>query len=117
MRGELKLGACLVCGGLLQSWHRSHGQWRLGCGNRGIARTEQGRLSEALSDLNKAIGIDSGYALAYLNRGIVLWLQGKMAEADKDFHRCLELNPNLKQILEERRKEVAQKHTAQQYRE
>jgi len=40
--------------------------------NRGAARSEQGRLSEALSNFNKAIGMDSGYALAYLNRGILL---------------------------------------------
>jgi len=81
--------------------------------NRGIARLEQTRLSEALSDFDKAIGMDSVYALAYLNRGLVLELQGKMAEADKDFQRCLEINPNLKQLQEERRKEVARKHKAQ----
>jgi hypothetical protein len=37
-------------------------------------------------------------------------LKNKQAEADRDFRRSLELDPSLKQVLEERRKKIAEKH-------
>ena len=41
-------------------------------------------------------------------------LKGKTAEADKDFRLCLELDPGLKQLLDERIKEIMQKRLAKQ---
>jgi hypothetical protein len=52
--------------------------------------------------------------LAYLDRGVALLLKGEATEAEKDFGRCLEMDPSLKQLLEARKNEVAQKHAAQQ---
>jgi hypothetical protein len=48
-----------------------------------------------------------------MNRGIALEIKGKRVEANKDFQQCLEINSGLKQILEARRKEVAQKNAVQ----
>ena len=76
---------------------------------RGAVRLELGQFDIAILDLNKAIETDSKYAVAYLNRGIALWLKRRSIEADKDFRSCLELNPQLRPLLESRKKEISHK--------
>jgi tetratricopeptide (TPR) repeat protein len=57
-------------------------------------------------DYTRAIEIDPGSHLTYLDRGLAYWLEGRQAEAQRDFDQCLELNPDLKSLLEERLEQI-----------
>jgi lipoprotein NlpI len=59
--------------------------------NRGIVRTAKGDLDGALADFNRAIHLDSTYALAYLNRGVTWRLKRNLARANADYRRYIEL--------------------------
>ena len=52
--------------------------------NRGWARNKTGSYNQAIQDLNKAIQLDPGLALAYYNRGRAYADLGQDAEADAD---------------------------------
>ena len=49
--------------------------------------------SEAISDLNKAIKLHSGFAYAYYNRANLYALSGMLPEAADDYTKAIELNP------------------------
>ncbi len=49
---------------------------------------------EAISDLNKAIKLHSGFAYAYYNRANLLALSGKLPEAFDDYTKAIEQNPH-----------------------
>lgn len=56
-------------------------------------RAEQGRLSDAMKDANKAIELDSGSESLYMLRGVISLLSGKYEDAEKDFRRSAEIDP------------------------
>ncbi|GLC47107.1 hypothetical protein PLESTB_000870100 [Pleodorina starrii] len=62
-------------------------------GNRGNARSRQGRLQEALSDYNTAIEICPWSVDPVLNRGVALEALGRFDEAVSDYRAVLEANP------------------------
>lgn len=59
--------------------------------NRGIANLDQGNYDEALSDLTKAIEINSNYAEAYYNRGTAYAEKEEYDKADADMFKAREL--------------------------
>ena len=62
--------------------------------NRGRAYYTVGKHAEAFADLDKAIEINSDYAMAYLYRGIVHQDEGAVEAGSKDFRRHLDLEPD-----------------------
>ncbi|KAG1676129.1 hypothetical protein FOA52_004969 [Chlamydomonas sp. UWO 241] len=63
-------------------------------GNRGNARSRQGRLEESLNDYNTAIKICPWSGDPVLNRGVVLEALGRFDEAVVDYRAVLEAQPN-----------------------
>jgi len=61
--------------------------------NSGTMNAKQGNFTQALSDYNKAIGIDPHYANAYNNRGFIYGIQGDLTHALFDFNKAIEINP------------------------
>eukprot|EP00891_Asterochloris_glomerata_P000334 jgi/Astpho2/334/Aster-02215 len=62
-------------------------------GNRGNARSRQGKLQEALADYNEAIRICPWSGDPVLNRGVVLEALGRFPEAITDYQAVLEKQP------------------------
>ncbi|GJP30577.1 hypothetical protein CLOM_g4104 [Closterium sp. NIES-68] len=63
-------------------------------GNRGNARSRQGRLAEALDDYNKAIQFAPYAVDPVLNRGVALESLGRFQEAAADYSAVLAVAPN-----------------------
>lgn len=63
-------------------------------GNRGNARSRQGKLEAAITDYNKSIEICPWSADPVLNRGAVLEQLGRFDEAVRDYQSVLLANPN-----------------------
>jgi tetratricopeptide (TPR) repeat protein len=63
------------------------------CYNRGTIYSKSGKLTEAISDFNKAIELNPKDAVAYNNRGNAYGKSGKLTEAILDFNKAIELNP------------------------
>jgi Flp pilus assembly protein TadD len=63
---------------------------------------KKAKYDEAIADLNRAIELDPTEPVSYMNRGLSLTVRGRDAEAKKDFDKCLELNPALKEELEQK---------------
>ena len=61
--------------------------------NRGMAYRDKGQYDQAISDYNKALGINPRYAYAYNNRGIAYGDKGQYDQAISDFNKALEVNP------------------------
>lgn len=57
------------------------------------SHTRTYNYDEALSDLNKAIKLHSGFAYAYYNRANLLALSDRLPEAFDDYTKAIELNP------------------------
>ena len=55
---------------------------------------ENNQLDEAIAALERAIGLDPGYAEAYINFGAALNEQGRLDEAIAAYHRAIELKPD-----------------------
>lgn len=62
--------------------------------NRGIIRMRSGDYPSALSDYDRAIGLDEELGAAYLNRGAALILSGDHAGAKEALDRAIELHTN-----------------------
>lgn len=60
----------------------------------GRALRKQGRLDEAVEEIQKSLGLNPNYHHAYNNLGITLQGQGKFDEAEKEFRKALELKPD-----------------------
>ena len=54
---------------------------------------DQGNLSQAISNLTKAIEINPKLAKAYNNRGVAYATQGNLPQAISDFTKVIEINP------------------------
>jgi DnaJ family protein C protein 7 len=63
--------------------------------NRGAANWKLKKHREAISDCDKAIDINDGYAKAYLRRGDIKMEIGEYEEASRDFNKAHQLDPNL----------------------
>ena len=63
--------------------------------NRGWVFYEQGNLSHALADYNKAISINPNYPMLYVSRGLVYNDQGDYIRAFSDYNKAITLDPKL----------------------
>ncbi len=63
--------------------------------NRGLARTNQGRLEDALADFNQAIALSPRYAAAYDGRGLVFSKMQKPVKAHEQFNQAIAIDPLL----------------------
>lgn len=63
--------------------------------NRAAANLKLKRHKEAISDCDKAIEINDGYAKAYLRRGEIRMEIGEYEEASRDFNKAHQLDPSL----------------------
>ncbi|MDB4444352.1 tetratricopeptide repeat protein [bacterium] len=61
--------------------------------DRGNSYLKKGRYGQAISDYNKAIGLDPKFAEAYNNRGSAYFPQGQYDQAISDFNMVIELDP------------------------
>jgi len=64
--------------------------------NRGIAKYNLGKYTEAITDYDKAIQLDPNFKEAYNNRGISKNNLGKHTEAITDYDKAIQLDPNYK---------------------
>lgn len=62
-------------------------------GARAVIMLKQGKVMEALADLDQALKLDSRYADGYKNRGTANGLLGRNQQALDDFSQALKLNP------------------------
>ncbi|MDD5109474.1 MAG: tetratricopeptide repeat protein [Candidatus Omnitrophica bacterium] len=63
--------------------------------DQGNTYRSNGDFGQAIVNYNKAIEIDSNYALAYNNRGIAYQLQGNSQQAILDYNKVIEMDPNI----------------------
>jgi tetratricopeptide (TPR) repeat protein len=61
--------------------------------NRGVVKVSLGNKQGAISDLDKAIAINTQFAQAYNNRGVVKISLGNKQEAISDYDRALAIDP------------------------
>ncbi len=60
----------------------------------GMIHGKQGRLDEALAELNQAIELNRRFDMTWTYRGNILFMMGRREEAASDFKRALALNPD-----------------------
>ncbi len=60
----------------------------------GMVYGKQGRLEEALAELNQAIELNRGFGMTWTYRGNVLFMMGRREEAASDFKQALAINPD-----------------------
>jgi Tfp pilus assembly protein PilF len=70
--------------------------------NRGYAYFDQGNLTQARADYNKAIELDPNYALPYNNRGNVYTKQGNFTQAMSDYNKAIEINSKYAEVYNNR---------------
>jgi len=70
--------------------------------NRGLAFAQQGNLTQAIADYDKAIAIDPYYINAYINSGFASNKQGNFAAALSDYNKAIALNPQLAEVYIDR---------------
>ena len=63
--------------------------------NRGNAYDKMGKITQALSDYNKALEIDPQFHEAYHNRGLIYYNRGDLTQALSDYNKAIEFNPKL----------------------
>jgi len=80
-----------------QSPHKARGYNALG-----YAYFNQGNLTQALLDFNKAIALNPGYADAYNNRGLVYDHLNQFGDALSDYNKAIALNPNYPEAINNR---------------
>ena len=59
--------------------------------NRGVSYFEKGQYDKAISDYNKALEIDPGFAKAILARGVAYYYKGEYDKASADVHKVQSL--------------------------
>lgn len=88
-----------------KTWENGEAMWsnviekypegHFGYGNRASFYIYEGKSSQAMADLNKAIALNPQFSFAYNNRGQLLQEQGNRDAAYADFKKALGLNPAL----------------------
>ena len=73
-----------------------------GYGNRGVALLREGRLEEAMRDLELTLKLNPRSTHAYANRGTVYAHRGDLARAIADLDRSVELDPKFAEAHAER---------------
>ncbi len=68
--------------------------------NRGLAKGELGRHTEAIEDFDKVIKHNSNDYLTYVNRGVAKIELGRHLEAEEDFQKAIELESNNPDVYE-----------------
>lgn len=61
--------------------------------NKACALAKTGELTEAISDLDKAIHINEDYAKAYLKRGDLRMQREEFEDAVRDYERVKQIDP------------------------
>ena len=69
--------------------------------NRSMCRLGMGNNTEALTDAEKALELDSGYVKAYYRKGAALMALKRAREAKEAFERGLSLAPEDKELLQQ----------------
>jgi tetratricopeptide (TPR) repeat protein/S1-C subfamily serine protease len=62
--------------------------------NRGLLYYNQGKPDLAVADYNKAIDLNSNFAVAYTNRGLLYYEEGSSDLALADWNKAIDLNSN-----------------------
>ena len=70
--------------------------------NRGLAYFYRGNSTQAMSDYNKAIALDSNYSKAYINRGFLYYDQGNLIQAMSDYNKAIDIDPENAEVLNNR---------------
>jgi tetratricopeptide (TPR) repeat protein len=65
---------------------------------RGISHLENEQIDDAISDFNKAIELNAGFAAAYIYRGIAHYKQGQFNQAISDYNKAIEINPEYAEV-------------------
>lgn len=71
-------------------------------GNRGVALLREGRLDEALRDLEMTLRLNPQSSHAYVNRAAVLSQRGEEKKAFEDLDRAIQLDPSFAEAHSER---------------
>ena len=79
-----------------------------------VTLTHKPDLKQAIADFNKSLETDPGLAIAFANRAITNLANGNDAEAEMDYRRSLELNKQLKPLLERCFNQVRQQRMAKE---
>lgn len=84
---------------IIEEFKNTQSNWRddvvgRALGNRGNARSRQGKLNEALQDYNESIKTCPWSVDPVLNRGVVLEALGRFDEAKEDYVAVLQVDPN-----------------------
>jgi len=66
----------------------------VGCDNLGNALLQNGKLGEAIAQLQRALQIYPDYAVGHYNLGVALFREGKFDDALAQFQKAVEINPN-----------------------
>jgi len=62
--------------------------------NLGVAYLEQGRLAEAVTQLEEALRIRPNYTTAHLNLGSAYSAMGRFSDAEREYRRTIQLKPD-----------------------
>jgi tetratricopeptide (TPR) repeat protein len=65
---------------------------------RGISHLKKEQIDDAISDFDKAIELNAGFAAAYVYRGIAHYKQGQFDQAISDYDKAIEINPEYAEV-------------------
>ena len=70
--------------------------------DRGAALIQLKRYDEAMTDINRGIGLGLSYEhVGYYNRGVAEFYLGRIKESYYDYKKALDIEPNFKPAAEE----------------
>ena len=90
------------CTAIIEAEHNDAVILATALNNRAAAYFSQGRLEEAIQDLNQAVKLNPNYAHAFVHRGEVYRAMGQDERAIQDFDQAIKLEPNYAHAFRER---------------